>query len=101
MDEPLPRGDFYVFVSRAEQRPMCDVWYFSLRDRLPEIPIPLAAGDADLVLDLRGVFDAVYDDATYSETLNYRRQPLPPLAAVNADWVAERLAESGHATKDE
>jgi hypothetical protein len=100
MDEPLPPGDFYVFVSRAEQRPMCGVCNFPLRERLPEIPVPLGAGDPDLVLDLQVVFDAVYDDATYGETLNYGRQPLPPLTAEDTAWTAERLAAAGQGPKE-
>ena len=87
MDEPLPLADFYLFVSRAELRPLCGVWPLSIRDRLPELPIPLAAGDPDLRLDLQQVLDAVYDAAGYRDTLDYRRALHPPLAPEDQAWV--------------
>jgi len=71
---------------------MCGVWHLSLRDRLPEIPIPLAAGDLDLILDIQEIFSAVYDDAGYGESLDYRRQPRPMLAVDDAAWATALLA---------
>ena len=53
MKQELPPGDFFVFVSRAERRPKCDVYGWSVRQALPRIPIPLLAPDPDVVLDLQ------------------------------------------------
>ena len=36
-------------VSRAERRPLAAFWPIRLRDRLPEIPVPLRPGVADAV----------------------------------------------------
>ncbi len=41
MGQDLPPGDFYAFVSRADRRSKCDVYAWSIRDRLPNLPIPL------------------------------------------------------------
>jgi hypothetical protein len=38
---PLPDGDYFAFVSRANKRPNCDVYAWELRQPLPTIPIPL------------------------------------------------------------
>ncbi len=62
----LPPCDYYALVSRAAERPRVGVWPVGLRDRLPTIPIPLAAGDADVPLDLRAALDRVYDEAGYA-----------------------------------
>jgi hypothetical protein len=45
MNEPLPRGEYLAFVGRSDRRPTVEVYAWSLRDRLPTIPIPLKAGD--------------------------------------------------------
>ena len=52
MRQPLPEGEYFVFVGRRERRPLTEVWPISLRQRLPEVPIPLLAGDPDVRLDL-------------------------------------------------
>jgi len=39
--QPPPVCDYCVLVSRHEQRPWAGLWPIGLRERLPEIPIPL------------------------------------------------------------
>src|SRR5262249_16772242 len=86
-------ADYYVFVSRAPERPLCGVWDFTLRDRLPEIPVPLAAGDTDLPLQLQDVFDAVYDTAGYSDTVDYEHGATPPLRPEDQAWADALVGE--------
>jgi hypothetical protein len=50
--EGLPDCDYCIVVSRVEKRPEVGIWPVRLRDRLPVIPIPLRAPDADARLDL-------------------------------------------------
>jgi hypothetical protein len=78
MDRPLPRGDYYALVARAERRPDCDVYAWTIRDPLPSIPIPLLAPDPDVVLDLGAVFATVYERGRYARWLDYTA----PLAIV-------------------
>ena len=66
MRQKLPPGDFFVFTSRAERRPKCDVYGWSVRQALPRIPIPLLAPDPDIVLDLQAVFATGYDRGRYA-----------------------------------
>jgi hypothetical protein len=68
------------------------VWPVSLGDRLPEIPVPLAAGDPDLSIDLQSVFDAVYDAAGYADTLDYQHGARPPLTPEVRAWAEALLA---------
>jgi hypothetical protein len=49
----LPACDYYVLVSRAQDRPRLGMWPIGLRQRLPQVPIPLAAPDPDVLLDLQ------------------------------------------------
>jgi hypothetical protein len=68
MKQSLPPGDFYVLVSRAGQRPSCDVYAWSVRQPLPRIP--LLAPDPDVVLDLPGLFATGYDRGRYARWLD-------------------------------
>jgi hypothetical protein len=69
---PMPAGGrpecaYSVLVSRAERRLDAEFWPISLRERLPEIPIPVRASDPDARLDLQAVLDRIYDDAGYAD----------------------------------
>jgi len=84
---PLPRGDYYAIVSRRQWRPRAAVYAWTLRDRLPAIPVPLAKGDPDVPLDLQAGFVTVYERARYHLSLNYHAELQPPLGDDDAQWV--------------
>ena len=90
--EPLPLGDYYAFLCRANRRRRADVYAWPLRHPLPPIPIPLAKGDPDVTIDLQSVFAAVYDRAGYDYSLDYRRPVRPPLSDEEATWTQEVVA---------
>ena len=90
--EPLPTGDYHAFTTRSSDPLHVEVTTWGLRDRLPTLPVPLAAGDADTPLDLQPSFDRLYDEAGFAYALSYDRPLVPSLAAPDAAWVAERLA---------
>ncbi len=90
MSTPLPEGDYYAIVSRPGTRPKADVYAWSLRERLPVIPIPLRGDDPDVSLDLQQAFTTVYDRARYQLTLDYTAPLAPPLSKADAAW-ARRL----------
>jgi hypothetical protein len=86
----MPDCDYCVVVSRAPRRPRAGVWPIGLRNRLPEIPVPLRPDDADARLDLQHVLDRIYDAAGY-EVHIYNGPPEPPLAADDAAWLGQFL----------
>jgi hypothetical protein len=89
----LPPCDYYVMVSRSEQRPDVQLWPIRLRDPLPEIPIPLSGPDEAVVLDLQLALQNSYDSAGYADYI-YDGQPDPPLSAADSRWVDEILQQS-------
>jgi hypothetical protein len=91
--EKLPACDYCVLVSRWQVRPRAGTWPLLLRDRLPEIPIPLRAPDDDARLDLQQVLNRAYDSAKYGDFL-YDQSPEPPLAPADEFW-ARGIAASG------
>ena len=95
MQEPLPDALYFVFLSRAENRPLTDVWPIQLSEPLPPIPVPLLAGDADVKLDLQLAFRTVYDSIGYDLAVDYSRAPESPLRPDDELWAGRRLAGAG------
>lgn len=85
----LPPGDYFAVVARAGHRPRAQVYGWTLRQRLPGIPVPLAGEEPDVMLDLQAVFTTAYDRAGYDYSLDYRRPAEPRLAEADAAWVEE------------
>jgi hypothetical protein len=90
--DPLPDGDYYAFVCRRERRPKAQVYAWTMRDRLPAIPVPLSEDDPDVELDLQQVFTTTYDRAAYEDSIDYRAELSPPVAGDDSRWVQELLA---------
>jgi len=89
----LPACDYYVLVSRAQDRPTVSVWPLRLRDRLPEIPIPLATPEEDVRLDLQEVLHRTYDAADYGKYI-YGETPEPPLSPEDSAWAIPYAKEA-------
>ena len=85
--EPLPirlpdpnlSGDYSIIVSRAQQRPAADVYVFSLRDPMPDFPIPLRPHEAEPILPLNQLLHDLYERSGYDLAVDYRQQPELPL----------------------
>lgn len=91
MASPLPEAPYYVFLSRAEKRPICDVWPIQIHSMLPTIPVPLLPGDEDAELDLQDIFDALYDSLDYAATFDYTQPPEIALEGETAVTAATLL----------
>lgn len=87
MQEDLPPGDFYAFVSRAGRRPVCEVYAWGLERALPVIPVPLIPPYSDVQIDLSGVFATAFERGRYHRRLKYRNAPLAPIRPESAQWV--------------
>lgn len=91
MQQALPDKPYFVFLSRAEERPFTDVWPIALAEPLPTVPVPMLKGDPDVPLDLKLAFAGVYDLVHYDRAIDYRRPLEVPLVEDQARWVAENL----------
>ena len=85
-----PACDYLILVARSPELPEAGIWPLQLADPLPQIPIPLAAGDADPLLDLKAALDAVYDESGYEDYL-FRTEPVPPLTGEQIEWASQYL----------
>lgn len=92
--QAVPQAPYYVVLSRAEQRPVVEVWPIQLQQKLPLIPVPLQAPDPDAPLDLSAVLAAIYERAGYATLIDYHRVPPPPkLAEADLIWLDNLLRE--------
>ncbi|HZV07182.1 MAG TPA: DUF4058 family protein [Gemmataceae bacterium] len=87
-------SDYRIVVSRGEDWRRARFWPVNVRQALPVIGVPLRGKDPDAPLDLNAVLCTAYDKAEYDATIDYRRDPLPPLSREDALWAARLL--SGH-----
>jgi hypothetical protein len=94
-DEFAARGDapYYVCVRRRTRRWEAEIYPIGLRDPLPTFRVPLRPRDRDVTLDLQTLLRQCYDRGRYAASLDYSRQPSPPLASdEERDWASGLLA---------
>ncbi len=94
-DPPLRPSDYRILISRADQRTRTRFWPVSVRQELPVIKIPLRGKDPEAPLDLGAVLRSAYDRAGYDMSVDYGKEPRPPLEGEDALWAKELLRDSG------
>ena len=103
-DEPMamrptsnaPQINYRILVSRAECRPRADLYGFTLREPIPEFPLPLKEQAEQVVVDLQTIIAGIYDRSGYSFRVDYH-QPVPaPLLSVEDQLWVDELLRSGH-----
>lgn len=96
LETPLPPNPYFVFLSRAEQRPRVAIWPLTLCDPIPLLPVPLRLPDPDVPIDLGRALHDAYRDARYDLRIDYHQNPpLPELAPDDAAWLAAFLHAQG------
>jgi hypothetical protein len=95
-DPIVRRGpyDYLVSLSRGDQRRKGSVWRVLLRNRLPQVLLPLLPGDAVLI-DLQTLMNQCYDRGGYARRLDYQREPVVVLHPADAAWADAMLRERG------
>lgn len=93
MKGKLPLGHYDALISRAEHRPLSDIYAWTIRDPLPPIPIPLKAPDADILIDLAAIFSTVYERSRVRQLIDYAAPLKLPLSPEDHAW-AESLARA-------
>jgi hypothetical protein len=86
------RTPYLICIRRADQLGRVELYRAPLRERLPNIPIPLREGDKDVVLRLQPLIDDCYRDGRYHR-IDYRADPRPLLGEDDARWADELLRQ--------
>ena len=84
---------YRVTIRTGGRRPGAYLFPVTLRQSLPEIPVPLRQTDQPVRLPLQSLFDAAYAGGRYERTVNYAQPLDPPLDEDDAAWV-EGLLQS-------
>ncbi|MGL5064448.1 MAG: DUF4058 family protein [Microcoleus sp.] len=99
--QPMPvlgndiEASYRILVSRGNRRPLADLYVFNLPDPIPAFPLPLRGEDAEPIVDLQALLNAVYDRAAYDFRIDYTAQPVPPLSETDVIWADALLRERG------
>ena len=86
---------YQASIWRAAAAYRVELYPLRLAVRLPTLRIPLRPSDADAVLDLQSLVDAVYAASRYDRTTDYRASPEPPLEGEEAVWADSLLKAAG------
>jgi hypothetical protein len=96
---PLPDGDCFYLVSRADHRSECQVYAWKLPHVLPSLPVPLRQPHADLIVDLAQVFTTAYERGRFGRRLRYDRPCPAQLSDQQRAWAAEVVSRVTQASK--
>jgi hypothetical protein len=92
MQSELPQGDYYALVRRGWRRRRAAVYAWTLRQKMPPIPIPLQKDEPEPTLDLQAALDLSYDRAAYQDSLDYSQALQPTARPEDADWIKQLLS---------
>jgi hypothetical protein len=87
-------SDFAVSIHRERRRPRADVYQWSMRHVLPSIPVPLAGGDPDVMLDLQKAFSDIWEYSAYSLRVQYDKPLKPPARPEDEVWIKEIISKT-------
>jgi len=82
-------------VARHEGRPSGDVYAWSVRQPLPEVPVPLQAPDPDAIVNLQAAFADAFERGRYGRWIDYTQPPIAGLADDDRAWVVEQARQRG------
>jgi hypothetical protein len=91
MGETLEPTDYRLLVSRANDRPLTQLYGFNIEQPIPLIPVPLKIGEQDLDLNLKLLLDEIYAQARYARRIDYQTAPVPPLRDMSQAWAIDRI----------
>lgn len=98
MENDLPLEGYVILVCRPQEYGChaCDIYLAGLRDRLPNIPVPLLPEDGDVGISLQSIVERVYRNRFYRLQLDYTKPPDPPITTPDdAAWVEAVLRQAG------
>lgn len=82
---------YRILVSRSHQRPHGDVYFFGVREPIPDIPVPLRPGETEPILELNTMLHELYDILNFDLVIDYTEDPQPLFEGQDAEWVDELL----------
>lgn len=70
-------------------------WAVNVQDKLPILPVPLIAPDADVVLELDKAMDIIFERGLYHLSMDYTKEPPPPaFSEQDKAWIQQVVEKS-------
>jgi hypothetical protein len=89
--DPWPNSPYTLLVARRIWPGHCKVWSAHFQRPLPPIPVPLSSPNADILLELQPLVDALYAERRYDIDVDYSQSLRPALSAEESAWVQAQL----------
>lgn len=93
--------DYRVLVSRSNQRPKAEMYTWQVDAPIPPLTLPISrpqdgeGAQASCTVDLKQALDDACTGSTYDFSINYERDPIPPLHPEANQWLAALLEQAG------
>ncbi len=87
------QGGYRILLSNGRRRPRAQLYIFTVRDPIPEFPIPLLPGDEEPTISLGTILHGLYDRARFDLRIEYSRPPVPPVEEEDTSWAQALIAE--------
>ncbi|MGQ0600176.1 MAG: DUF4058 family protein [Anaerolineales bacterium] len=84
---PAAPSDYRILISRSAQRPRAQLYTFSVRQPIPDFPLPLLADDVEPNVELNTILHELYERVRFDLTLDYAQPATPPLSEADAEWA--------------
>jgi len=91
----IPNTDYRILIIRSHCLPSAQLFAFTVRDSIPDFPIPLQKGEAEIEVNLQNLLLGIYQRARFDLTLNYNQKPVPDLLEKDKEWMDILLREKG------
>ena len=91
----IPQTDYRILIALGNRRPLAQLYGFSLRQEIPQFPLPLQSGDTEPIVDLQSLLAGIYQRARYDMAVDYTKEPVPRLKQEDRAWADEILREQG------
>ncbi len=86
-------NDYRILICPGDQRPVGNLFAFSLQQPIPAVPIPLLPGESDVLLELQPLLNQVYKKGRYHLAIDYGQPPSPQFSQENRQWVSKLLED--------
>ncbi|MEM9804299.1 MAG: DUF4058 family protein [Cyanobacteria bacterium P01_D01_bin.56] len=93
--------DYRVLVSRSDQRPKAEMYAWQVNTPIPLLTIPISRpqdGDGtqkDCTVNLKQALENACTNSNYDFSINYERDPIPPLHPEANQWLDKLLGQAG------
>ncbi|MEM7062398.1 MAG: DUF4058 family protein [Cyanobacteria bacterium P01_B01_bin.77] len=93
--------DYRVLVSRSNQRPKAEMYTWQVNAPIPPLTLPISrpqdgeGAQASCTVDLKQALDDACAGSTFDFSINYERDPIPPLHSDANQWLATLLEQAG------